>query len=148
MFLDEFLSEDDLFAWLTRSQIYVTPYLSEAQITSGTLTYALGAGAAVLSTPYWYASELLANGRGKLFGFAQHEALGQMILSLFDEPAKLEALRENAFEYGRELQWSRMGGRYLQLAVKVLSTPRPAVLPGPMPDPAGLPPSTSRISGG
>lgn len=140
LFLDQFLSEDDLFAWLTRSQIYVTPYLSEAQITSGTLTYALGAGAAVLSTPYWYASELLANGRGKLFGFAQHEALGQLIRTLFDEPSKLEALRENAYAYGRELQWSRMGGRYLQLAVKVLSTPRPAILPSPMPDPAGLPP--------
>ncbi|MGE7776309.1 glycosyltransferase [Chitinophaga sp. NPDC101104] len=140
LFLDKFLTENDLFAWLTRSQIYVTPYLSEAQITSGTLTYALGAGAAVLSTPYWYATELLANGRGKLFGFAQHETLGQMILSLLNEPAKLEALREKASEYGRELQWSRMGARYLQLAVKVLSIPRPTVLPDPLPDPSALPP--------
>lgn len=139
-FLDSFLTENDLFAWLTRSQIYVTPYLSEAQITSGTLTYALGAGAAVLSTPYWYASELLANGRGKLFGFGQHETLGQMILSLFDEPAKLETLRENALSYGRELQWSRMGGRYLQLAGKILSTPRAATMAGPLPDSSALPP--------
>lgn len=140
LFLDEFLSENDLFAWLTRSQIYVTPYLSEAQITSGTLTYAMGAGAAVLSTPYWYARELLAEGRGRLFGFAQHEALSQLILSLFDEPEKLEALRTNALAYGRELQWSRMGARYLHLAIKIRSTPRPKPLAIPMPDAAALPP--------
>lgn len=141
LFVDKFLTEDDLFAYLTHSDIYVTPYLSETQITSGTLTYALGAGAAVLSTPYWYAKELLDDGRGQLFGFSQHEELGALIRNLLDDPGELENLRARASEYGRELRWSRMGARYRQLARKILSTPRPASFSNrPLPDVSALPP--------
>lgn len=141
LFVDKFLTEHDLFAYLIHSDIYVTPYLSETQITSGTLTYALGAGAAVLSTPYWYAKELLEDGRGQLFGFSQHEELGSLIHNLLDDPDALEALRSKASEYGRELQWSRMGARYRQLARKILSTPRPAAVNNrPLPDASYLPP--------
>src|SRR5690606_19654805 len=66
IFLNQYASQQDLFKYLSASDIYVTPYLNEAQITSGTLTYALGVGSAVVSTPYWHAAELLANDRGAL----------------------------------------------------------------------------------
>jgi len=125
MFIDKFLTEDDLFAYLRNSDIYITPYLTEAQITSGTLTYAMGAGAAVVSTPYWYAKELLAEGRGRLFGFSQHEELGKIITELLDDPAMLEGLRERSFNFGKELQWSRMGARYRQVARRRLQNPPP-----------------------
>lgn len=141
LFVDKFLSEDDLFAYLRYSDIYVTPYLSEAQITSGTLTYALGAGAAVLSTPYWYAKELLAEGRGQLFGFAQHQELSNIISHLLDDQLALEELRNNAAAYGAELQWSRIGAKYRQVMRKIISTPRPAVNNTRlMPDASQMPP--------
>ena len=69
VFLNEFIDEQDLFKYLYASDIYITPYLNEAQITSGTLSYAVGVGSAVISTPYWHAAELLAEGRGRLFNF-------------------------------------------------------------------------------
>jgi glycosyltransferase involved in cell wall biosynthesis len=142
LFVDQFLTENDLFAYLRHSDVYVTPYLSEAQITSGTLTYAMGAGAAVISTPYWYARELLDEGRGRLFGFTRHDELGNILTELLDDPQALEALRSRALEYGRELQWSRMGARYYQLAKKIRNTPRPASINNPrtLPDPSFLPP--------
>ncbi|WP_343704650.1 glycosyltransferase family 4 protein [Chitinophaga sp.] len=142
LFVDQFLTENDLFAYLRHSHVYVTPYLSEAQITSGTLTYALGAGAAVVSTPYWYAQELLEDGRGRLFGFSRFDELGNILTELLDSPEALEALRGRALEYGRELQWSRMGARYYQLAKKIRNTPRPASINNPrtLPDPSFLPP--------
>ncbi|MGX5818836.1 glycosyltransferase [Chitinophaga lutea] len=141
LFVDKFLTENDLFAYLRNSHLYITPYLSEAQITSGTLTYAIGAGAAVLSTPYWYAQELLEDGRGKLFGFAQTDELAGIINGLLDDPTSLAALKARALEYGQGLQWSNMGARYLQLARKVLNTPRPASVNGrSLPDASLLPP--------
>lgn len=141
LFVDKFLSEDDLFAYLRHSDIYITPYLSEAQITSGTLTYALGAGAAVLSTPYWYAQELLDEGRGKLFGFSQHNELGQIINNLLDDELALEELRSKAADYGAELQWSRVGARYRNLMRRIHSTPRSAVNNTRlMPDASQMPP--------
>lgn len=140
MFIDKFLTEDDLFAYLVHSDIYITPYLNEAQITSGTLTYAMGAGAAVLSTPYWYAKELLAEDRGRLFGFSQHEELGRIIIELLDNPKMLEGLRERSLNFGKELQWSRMGARYRQVARRRLSNPPPAILPvRNLPEPSMLP---------
>ncbi len=142
LFVDKFLTENDLFAYLRHSDVYITPYLSETQITSGTLTYAMGAGAAVLSTPYWYAQELLGEGRGRLFGFGKFDELGETLNELLDNPEALHALRSRSLEYGRELQWSRMGARYYQLARKVRNTPRPASVnhPRTLPDPSFLPP--------
>ena len=87
-FLNKFVSEKDLFDYLSSIDIYITPYLNEAQITSGTLSYAMGAGAAVVSTPYWHASELLAGGRGRLFDFKDSEALAEVLNDLLDHPKK------------------------------------------------------------
>lgn len=141
LFVDKFLSEDDLFAYLRHSDIYITPYLSEAQITSGTLTYALGAGAAVLSTPYWYAKELLDEGRGKLFGFAQHNELSSIITSLLDDELALEELRSKAADYGAELQWSRIGAKYRNLVRRIHGSPRSAINNTRlMPDASQMPP--------
>jgi glycosyltransferase involved in cell wall biosynthesis len=75
LFLNEFIDVQDLFKYLSATDIYITPYLNEAQITSGTLSYAVGVGAAVLSTPYWHAQELLADGRGRLFNFNDTQTL-------------------------------------------------------------------------
>ncbi len=114
-FLKTFLSEEDLFEYLRACDIYITPYLNEAQITSGTLSYAVGAGAAVLSTPYWHASELLADGRGLLFDFNNSKQLASVLNEILDEPEKIEKLRTSAFEYGKNLRWQLIGSKYLSL---------------------------------
>ena len=99
IFLNEFISEEELFQYLYAADIYITPYLNEAQITSGTLSYAVGSGAAVISTPYWHAAELLANDRGRLFNFNDTDGLSTLLMDLFDHPEKLTSLRKNAFAY-------------------------------------------------
>ena len=97
-FINEFIDERDLFKYLYACDIYITPYLNEAQITSGTLSYAVGVGAAVLSTPYWHAAELLADGRGMLFNFNDSEELAKTIIELLDYPEKLKSLKINTEE--------------------------------------------------
>jgi glycosyltransferase involved in cell wall biosynthesis len=120
LFLNEFIHEKELFQYLRAADIYITPYLNKAQITSGTLSYAVGAGAAVLSTPYWHAEELLADGRGRLFDFNDDAALSVILLDLLDHPAHLKALRETAHSYGKETTWPKAGGKYNSLAKKVI----------------------------
>ncbi len=120
IFLNEFINEKELFQYLYAADIYITPYLNEAQITSGTLSYAVGSGAAVISTPYWHAAELLAKDRGCLFNFADNEGLSALLLDLFDHPEKITTLRKNAFDYGQEITWPKIGARYAHLASEVL----------------------------
>lgn len=121
VFLNEFIDEQDLFKYLYAADIYITPYLNEAQITSGTLSYAVGVGAAVISTPYWHAEELLANGRGVLFNFNDFEKLSASIINLLDHPEKMNNLKKNAADYGKNITWPKIGERYLELA-QTLST--------------------------
>lgn len=120
IFLNEFINEGELFQYLYAADIYITPYLNKAQITSGTLSYAVGSGAAVLSTPYWHAAELLANDRGCLFDFSDTDGLSTLLLDLFDHPEKLAALRKNASNYGQETTWPKIGSRYARLASEML----------------------------
>ena len=120
LFLNEFLNQNELFKYLSASDIYITPYLNEAQITSGTLSYAVGVGSAVISTPYWHAEELLADERGKLFKFNDHNALSSIILNLLDNPKELKKLRRNAFEYGRKTTWTKTGKKYVELSEKLI----------------------------
>jgi glycosyltransferase involved in cell wall biosynthesis len=115
-FNNQFATETTLFEYLNASDIYITPYLSESQITSGTLSYAIGAGCAVVSTPYWHAQELLDNGRGKLFGFKNAEELSSILTELLDDESKLVSIREKAFEYGKKTRWPKIGKQYLYLA--------------------------------
>ena len=120
VFLNEFLSEQDLFKYLYACNIYITPYLNEAQITSGTLSYAVGVGAAVLSTPYWHADELLADGRGKFFDFGDSEGLSKTLTELFDCPDELKAMKKKAKVYGLKITWPKTGEKYVALAEAIL----------------------------
>lgn len=115
VFQTGFLSEAELFDYLTATDMYVTPYLSRTQITSGTLAYAVGAGAAVLSTPYWHAEELLDDGRGILFDFHDDRALTEHLLALLDEPDRLATYRQRAADYAEGIRWRVAGRHYHQL---------------------------------
>ncbi len=119
-FNNEFVSEEKLFEYLAATDIYITPYLSEAQITSGTLAYAVGSGCAVVSTPYWHAQELLANGRGRLFDFRDSDQLAGILDELLSDDEKLMKLRGRAREYGKKISWPKIGRQYLDLAKYVL----------------------------
>ena len=117
--MNEFIDQSELFKYLSASDIYITPYTNEAQITSGTLSYAIGAGSAVVSTPYWHAAELLADGRGRLFPFNDTKALADIFLDLLDHPQVMSDLRKNAYEYGRGITWPKVGEKYSSLAQKI-----------------------------
>ena len=115
VFHDRFLERDELLEIIRAADIYVTPYLNEAQIVSGTLAYAVGAGKAVVSTPYWHAQEMLADGRGRLVPFEDHMALAHEINQLLDFPEERLKMRRAAYEYSRPMVMKEMGHRYLEL---------------------------------
>ena len=115
VFHDRFLERDELLEIIRAADIYVTPYLNEAQIVSGTLAYAVGAGKAVVSTPYWHAKEMLADGRGRLVPFKDHMALAHEINQLLDFPEDRLKMRRAAYEYSRPMVMKEMGHRYLEL---------------------------------
>lgn len=123
MFINKFVSEEDLIDYLTAADIYITPYFNEAQITSGTLSYAVGAGAAVVSTPYWHAQELLAENRGCLFDFKDDKALSRIIDQLIANPVKLQTLKKNAYRYGLKLRWPKIGKEYISLLERAINYP-------------------------
>ncbi|MBN8823606.1 MULTISPECIES: glycosyltransferase family 4 protein [unclassified Spirosoma] len=106
-FYNQFVELEDLLEYLGSADIYITPYLNPAQITSGTLSYAFGCGKAVVSTPYWHAEELLADGRGVLVPFGDSEAIADQITNLLtDEPVR-HAMRKKGYLMGREMIWER-----------------------------------------
>lgn len=121
IFINEFISQKELFKYLSASDIYITPYLNEAQITSGTLSYAIGVGTAVISTPFWHALELLDDGRGKLFDFNDSEQLSEILMDLLDNPDELKKLRKKAHDYGRTITWPKSGGKYNKLMRQIIS---------------------------
>jgi glycosyltransferase involved in cell wall biosynthesis len=140
-FMNEFINQKELFKYLSASDIYITPYLNEAQITSGTLSYAIGVGSAVISTPYWHASELLADGRGRLFNFNDSEELSGIFMELLDNPETLKDLRKKAFEYGKTITWPKSGNKYVDLVQNVVAgNPELVVEKGTTIDPLILPP--------
>ena len=128
LFLNEFIDEQDLFKYLYACDIYITPYLSEAQITSGTLSYAVGVGAAVLSTPFWHATELLADGRGKHFNFNDSDELGKILNELLDNPEQITEMKLKAREYGKGITWPKTGERYLALTEKIVRQEIPVII--------------------
>lgn len=115
-FINKFVPEEELVNYLSAAEIYVTPYLNEAQITSGTLSYAVGAGAAVVSTPYWHAKELLAENRGRIFDFKNADELAFIINELLDNQHLVDELKRNAFEYGLHLRWPVIGAEFIKTA--------------------------------
>src|SRR5207245_11067323 len=116
------------------SEIYGTPYLIEAQITSGTLAYAFGAGKAVISTPYLYAQELLAEERGVLVPFRDSNAITEGVTRLLSNPALMAGMRKRAWERGREMIWAV--GRYSYMesfsraTVRLTGSPRQGISGG------------------
>lgn len=121
MFIDQYVEENDLMNYLRQAYIYVTPYQNKAQITSGTLSYAVASGCAVVSTPYWHAIELLDEDRGILFDFNDSKTLSSIICELLSKPRKLEKYRQKAFSYGKSVTWSAIGASYISLLNQVTS---------------------------
>jgi glycosyltransferase involved in cell wall biosynthesis len=125
VFRDQFVTNAELCSYLQATDIFITPYQNEAQVTSGALSYAMGAGAAAVSTPYWHAQELLADGRGRLFPFGDHAALANTLISLLAAPDELARARAAAHELTRSMVWPHVGRAYLALGKQVLAeTPR------------------------
>lgn len=114
IFYNRFVSLDDLKEFIGATDIYVTPYLNQAQITSGTLAYVFGAGKAVVSTPYWHAQELLADGRGILVPFRDPQAIAEGVRAFLDDPGRLQETREKAYQIGREMIWPVVAQRYME----------------------------------
>jgi glycosyltransferase involved in cell wall biosynthesis len=114
VFFNRFVELDELMRFIGAADIYLTPYLTEAQITSGTLAYAFGAGNAVVSTPYWHAQELLAAERGKLVPFRDAKAIAQAVIELLHDDPLRHLMRKNAYRLGRDMVWSRVAQLYMK----------------------------------
>ncbi|MFG1420928.1 glycosyltransferase family 4 protein [Roseixanthobacter liquoris] len=113
VFLDQFVDQPTLLDFISMCDVYVTPYLNEAQMTSGTLAYSFGLGRAVVSTPYWHARELLAAGRGALVPFGDSTAIGAEIADLLTDDRRREAMRQRAYASSRSMTWERTAERYI-----------------------------------
>src|SRR4029077_7800120 len=109
-----FVELEELMRFIGAADIYLTPYLTESQITSGTLAYAFGAGNAVVSTPYWHAAELLAADRGKLVPFRDAPAIAVAVIELLRDETLRHTMRKNAYRLGREMVWSRVAQLYVK----------------------------------
>ena len=127
IFHNKFVSIDKLKELIALTDIYLTPYLEEKQITSGTLAYSFGSGNAVISTPYWHAAELLADGKGILVPFKDPEAITKAVLRLLNNPGERDIIRKKAFLIGREMVWSKTAKMYSDLFEEARQK-RPAVL--------------------
>jgi glycosyltransferase involved in cell wall biosynthesis len=113
IFYNRFVELEELKEFIGAADLYITPYLNEAQITSGTLSYAFGAGKAVVSTPYWHAAELLAEDRGVLVPFGDAVAIGREVTGLLRDSTRRHAMRKNAYKLGREMVWSSTARLYM-----------------------------------
>jgi glycosyltransferase involved in cell wall biosynthesis len=121
VFHNRFVSQEKLIQFLVATDIYITPYLSKEQISSGTLAYALAAGKAIISTPYWYAEDLLGKDRGMLVPFADPKAIGDSILELLSNSSKRNLMRRKAYKLGRQMIWSKVANRYNDLFEEAIS---------------------------
>src|SRR5229473_1633195 len=113
IFCNQFVDPQNLTEFMGAADLYITPYLNAAQITSGTLSFAFGSGKAVVSTPYWHAADLLADGRGALVPFADSPAMAEQILGLLRDDTRRNAMRTNAYRLGREMIWSNVAQLYM-----------------------------------
>jgi glycosyltransferase involved in cell wall biosynthesis len=113
VFLNQFVDQATLLEFISMCDVYVTPYLNEAQMTSGTLAYSFGLGKPVVSTPYWHARELLADGRGVLVPFGDPAAIGKEIAQLLTDDPRRQAMRERAYAASRSMTWERTAELYV-----------------------------------
>jgi glycosyltransferase involved in cell wall biosynthesis len=128
IFHNRFVSPEEMVEFIGAADIYVTPYRHEAQVVSGTLAYALGAGKAIISTPYWHAIELLDDRRGALVPFQDPDAIALKTIELLDTPAIRHAMRKRAYLFAREMVWKRVAQGYMESFARVgsdrMETPR------------------------
>jgi len=123
---NRFVNNEELFTFLGAADVYVTPYLHKEQLTSGTLAFAVGAGKAVVSTPYWAAQELLAQGRGKLVPFGDSKKIARSIAEVLSNKSLFTRMKRLAYEYGRSMTWPKVGQSYWKLFTsQVPSKPMP-----------------------
>jgi glycosyltransferase involved in cell wall biosynthesis len=113
-FHNRFVTPDEMVEFIGAADIYITPYRHEAQVVSGTLAYALGAGKAIISTPYWHAVELLDDRRGALVPFQDPDAIARKTIELLDTPAIRHAMRKRAYLFAREMVWQRVAQGYMK----------------------------------
>ncbi len=126
VFFNQFVDQATLLDFISMCDVYVTPYLNEAQMTSGTLAYSFGLGKAVVSTPYWHAKELLSDGRGILVPFGDAKAMGTEIAGLLTNDVRRHAMRKRAYAASRSMTWAQTAKRYLA----VFETARERISPG------------------
>src|SRR5580692_4771390 len=119
IFHNRFVNPDEMVEFIGAADIYITPYRHEAQVVSGTLAYALGAGKAIISTPYWHAIELLDDRRGALVPFQDPDAIAQKTVELLDTPAIRHAMRKRAYLFAREMVWERVAQGYMESFARV-----------------------------
>ncbi len=129
IFMNRFVELSELCEYLGCADIYITPYLNPAQITSGTLAYALGTGKAVVSTPYWYAEDMLADDRGKMVPFRDPDALADTVINLIANETDRHAMRKRGYTLGRSMIWNETARTYIELMQTVrddrLKRPKP-----------------------
>ncbi|MBV9440757.1 MAG: glycosyltransferase [Candidatus Eremiobacteraeota bacterium] len=127
LLVDKYLALDEVLGYLAATDIYLTPYLNPTQIVSGTLAYAVGCGKAIVSTPYLYAKELLANGRGFLVPFRDARAIGATIRTLLDDAALRESTQRRAYRFGRHMTWPNVARAYAEAITELVPAARPAL---------------------
>jgi glycosyltransferase involved in cell wall biosynthesis len=129
MFLNRFVSPEEMASLVGSADLYITPYRFEAQAVSGTLAYAMGAGKAIISTPYWHAAELLDEGRGALVPFEDPDAIAETAIELLNNDAARQTMRKSAYNYGRKMVWNRVAQSYMtSFARALVSRTQPAHL--------------------
>jgi len=119
IFQNRFVELKELCEFLGAADLYLTPYLEESQITSGTLAYAMGTGKAVISTPYWYATEMLAEGRGVIVPFREPDAMAEQITNLLANDVIRHTIRKNAYNFCRKAIWKEVSRKYLEVFSEV-----------------------------
>ncbi len=133
VFHNRFVSPEEMATLVSSADIYITPYRHEAQAVSGTLAYAMGAGKAIISTPYWHAAELLDDGRGMLVPFGDIGAIATAVTRLLDDDAARYAMRRRAYLYARPMVWNRVGQSYMRTFARACANRmQPAILGFPV----------------
>ena len=120
-FINKYLSLNELVEWLKTIDIYITPYLDPQQSASGALAYAVGAGKICISTPYLYAKEVLANGRGIIVPFKDSQAIADAVIDIFKDPQKKSAMEKKTYKFGRLMTWYNIALQHLTLFDEVIA---------------------------
>lgn len=114
LFFDRYVSDEQLLEFLLMADLYITPYLAKEQISSGTLSFAMGCGKAIVSTPYWYAEEMLADGRGLLAPFSDPAGMADQLRRMLADEVECNQVRKRAYQFTRSMVWEEVGRQYLE----------------------------------